>query len=140
VNMLGSIGRVRIELCLKLHWGQVTQGEVDALVHVHILQELLYLLISLSIVLIIRQVYLLFFDGVHQAFRIAVLPCCAHFSHTDVDRVCAQQVHIVRHDSSFSNLSNFGGALQILIHSSCTQVKSSASCALAAALLLFKGF
>lgn len=94
--MLRSILRVRIELCFKLHWGQVTKSGVDALVHLHIPQELLYLLIRLSIVLIIRQVHPLLFDGAHQSLCVAVLPRRTHFGLTDLDCVRPQQVHIGR--------------------------------------------
>lgn len=85
------IRSIRLKLCFKLHRGQVTQGGVDALVHVDIFQELPYLLVSLGIVLIIRQIRHLFFDGAHQPFRKAILPGFSDFGHTDLHRVSPQQ-------------------------------------------------
>ena len=54
--------------------------------HVHVFQELLYLLISLGIVLIVRQVDLLLFDSVHKPFGIAILPGSPDFRYTNLQR------------------------------------------------------
>ena len=84
---------VRI-VCLKLHWGQVTQSGVDTFVHLHLFQELLYLLVSIRIILIVRQVHLFFFDGAHQTFRIAILPRGPDICHTDSNVVLLQHCYI----------------------------------------------
>jgi hypothetical protein len=51
---------------------------MDALVHVHILQEVPDLLVSVMIIAVIRQINPLFFDGADETFGVAVLPSGAH--------------------------------------------------------------
>ena len=60
-------------LGFELNRGQVFQGGVHALAHVHILQKLTDLLVGLIIVFVIGEVHLLFFDAAHQALRIPIL-------------------------------------------------------------------
>jgi hypothetical protein len=49
--------------------------------HVHLLQETPDLLISIMILVVIRQANLLFFDGADKPLGVTVLPSGAHFSH-----------------------------------------------------------
>ena len=71
-------------LAFELFWSDVTQRRVDPLVPAHLVQEPTQLVDGIRIVLIVRQVNLLFFDSPDQTLSASVLPSFAYFGHTDL--------------------------------------------------------
>ena len=61
---------------------------------VYVLQELSNLSIVTGVIFVVRQVYLLFFDGTDEAFGAPTLPVFAHLSHTHDSLRLTQHRHL----------------------------------------------
>src|SRR5688572_23393765 len=68
---------------------------MDTLGHVHILKEASNLSMSISKVIIVGKIHLLFFNSSHQSFCKPVLFWLALRSHTDLNRILLEQSNIV---------------------------------------------
>ena len=68
---------------LELDWREIAQRGVDALVHVDVVQEPAQLADSISIVVVVRQVNFLLFDGPDEPLGVAILPSLTTLGHAD---------------------------------------------------------
>src|SRR4030042_2953983 len=69
---------------------------MDALRIIHILQETTNLVISISIVLIIGQFHLLFFDRAYQALGITIFPRLTLGRHANLHLPGMQSIHVLK--------------------------------------------
>ncbi len=58
---------------------------MDVLVHIHLVEKPTQLFHGISIRRVFRKFHLLFYNGAHQTFRIAILPGSSHFDYADLD-------------------------------------------------------
>jgi len=68
---------------------------MDALAHVHVLQEPSDLTIGVTEVLVVRQIHGLLFDGADEPLNVSVSAGLADFRHADLELGALQELHVV---------------------------------------------